>query len=87
MPRTPESRRLLRDAATKNIYVGVYAMLAGLAITGLGMVLAYRMGAVPQVRSSFKSVHEVLSILLAIFIPLHVCDVVFVQKTDEAAPH
>jgi cytochrome b len=82
VPRTRQAFHLFHMAAVKNGYLGVYALLAGMAVTGVAMALSLQFGSFSGLFSTFKTIHEVLFVLLASFIPLHVAGVVVAELTD-----
>jgi Ni/Fe-hydrogenase 1 B-type cytochrome subunit len=82
-PRTRDEFHIFHKAGVKNSYLALYALLAGIALTGLGMVILFRMELAPEIRYTLKEIHEVLFFLITAFIPLHIGGVVFAEITDE----
>ena len=75
--------KLFHKASVKNGYLGLYALLAGIALTGLAMIIMHQMGISKEIRHNVKEVHEALFVLIAVFIPLHLGGVVYAEITDE----
>lgn len=83
LPKTREDFHLFHKAGVKNSYLALYALLAGLALTGLGMVVTYNLGVEPSIRHAIKEVHEAIFVIVAFFVPLHVGGVVYAECTTE----
>jgi Ni/Fe-hydrogenase 1 B-type cytochrome subunit len=83
LPRSREAFHLFHKAGVKGSYLGVYALLIAMAVTGAGMALLTQMEGNPDTVHLLGEIHEVVFILLAIFVPLHIGGVVVAELTDE----
>lgn len=64
-------------------YVGIYAVLGFMAITGLSIHFYEEIGLLKETAKSIKEVHEIVFNLVWIFAVLHIAGVVVADNTDE----
>jgi len=64
-------------------YIGIYAVLGFMAITGLSIHFYEEIGLLKETAKSIKEVHEIVFNLVWIFAVLHIAGVVVADNTDE----
>jgi len=89
--KTPSGRRSYTHLMKENIhkkmvklgYLGIYAALLGIVITGLVLNFHDLFGIGKTLKHSIKEVHELTYYILLYFIPLHIIGVFVAENQDE----
>lgn len=64
-------------------YIGIYAILAFMSISGLLMHFYEELGLLKDTAHDIKEVHELVFNAILIFVPLHIIGVVIAENRDE----
>jgi cytochrome b561 len=88
---TQSGRRNLMDIRTSSLhkklvkigYIGIYAILAFMAVSGLLMTFSEEIGLVKGTVNTIKEVHEFVFNAVWIFVVMHIVGVVIADSTDE----
>ena len=64
-------------------YIGIYAILVFMAITGLIIHFHEELGLVKETAHDIKEIHELVFNAILIFVPLHIIGVVVAEMRDE----
>ncbi|CAA6800525.1 MAG: Ni,Fe-hydrogenase I cytochrome b subunit [uncultured Sulfurovum sp.] len=64
-------------------YVGIYAILSFMAVTGLLMHFHEILGITKELTHSIKEIHELVFNVVLIFVPLHIIGVIVAENRDE----
>lgn len=88
---TQSGRRNLIDIGTSSLhkklvkigYIGIYGVLAFMAVSGLLMTFSEEIGFVKATVDTIKEVHEFVFNAVWIFVLLHIVGVVIADSTDE----
>ena len=64
-------------------YIGIYAILAFMSISGLVMHFYEELGLLKDTAHDIKEVHELVFNAILIFVPLHIIGVVIAENRDE----
>ncbi len=64
-------------------YIGIYVVLAFMAISGLGIHFHEELGLLKEVAHDIKEIHESVFNVVWIFVVMHIVGVVIAENTDE----
>ena len=64
-------------------YIGIYTILAFMAISGLVIHFYEKLGLVKDTAHDIKEVHELVFNAILIFVPLHIIGVIIAENRDE----
>ena len=64
-------------------YIGIYAILAFMAISGLVIHFYEELGLLKDTAHDIKEVHELVFNAILIFVPLHIIGVIIAENRDE----
>jgi cytochrome b561 len=73
----------LHKKAVKFGYIGIYAVIAFMALSGLSIHFYQELGLLKDTAHSIKEIHELMYNALLIFVPLHVIGVFVAENRDE----
>ena len=64
-------------------YIGIYAILAFMTVTGLTIHFYEELGLVKDTAHDIKEIHELVFNAILIFVPLHIIGVIIAENRDE----
>jgi Ni,Fe-hydrogenase I cytochrome b subunit len=64
-------------------YIGIYAILAFMALSGLSMHFHEELGLLKKTAHDIKEIHELVFNAILIFVPLHILSVIVAENRDE----
>ena len=73
----------LHKKVVKLGYVGIYAVLLFMAVTGLSIHFHEALGISKDLAGNIKDIHELVFNAILIFVPLHIIGVVIAENRDE----
>ena len=73
----------LKKRAYHMLHLFYYLAVAVIVATGLGLYYRESIGLSQSTVGSFKEIHEVLTLLFIVFVPLHIAGVILSECTDD----
>ena len=76
-------KETLHKKMVKLGYVGIYAILTFMAVSGLVIHFYEELGLIKETAHDIKEIHELVFNAILIFVPLHIIGVVIAENRDE----